>query len=79
MEVPGLGLNWNCSCSLCHSHGNTGPEPHLQPKLQLVAMPYPAPPLLSFFWPPHGPWSSWVRDQIQAAIVTYAQQALLYP
>ena len=27
--------------NLCHSHGNNGPEPHLQPTKQLVATPDP--------------------------------------
>ena len=27
-KFPVQGLNWSCSCSLCHSHGNTGFEPH---------------------------------------------------
>ena len=35
----GRGLNWSCSCVLCHSHSNTGSEPHLQLMLQLVEMP----------------------------------------
>ena len=29
IEVPGQGSNWGCSSGLCHSHGNTGSEPHL--------------------------------------------------
>ena len=33
-------------------------------------------PQFSFFvWPPHGTWSSWARDQIQAADVTCAAAA----
>lgn len=24
------------------------------------------------FWPPHGVWNSWARDQIGGAVVTYA-------
>ena len=35
------GLNWSCSCSLRHSHSNARSELHLQPMLQLVAMPDP--------------------------------------
>ena len=31
--------------------------------------------LLFFFWLPHGIWSSWVRDQIQATVVTYTTAA----
>ena len=29
------------------------------------------PKLFFFFWPPHGTWSSWARDQIQATVATY--------
>ena len=27
------------------------------------------------FWPPHGLWSFWARDQIQAAVATYTTTA----
>ena len=27
---------------------------------------------LFLFWPPHGIWNSWARDQIQAEVATYA-------
>ena len=29
------------AASLCHSHSNAGPEPHLQPTAQLTATPDP--------------------------------------
>ena len=34
------------TADLCFSHGNAGSEPHLQPILQLAAMPDPPPLLL---------------------------------
>ena len=42
-NFPGWGPNWSCSWGLCHSHRNTGSEPHLWPRPQLMAMPDPKP------------------------------------
>ena len=33
------------------------------------------PEIFFFFWPPHGIWSSWARNQIQATVATYATAA----
>ena len=37
------GLIGAVAAGLCHSHSNTGSEPHLRPTLQIVAMPDPKP------------------------------------
>ena len=39
MEVPGLGVKLELQLESHHAHSNTGFEPHLQPVLQLMAMP----------------------------------------
>ena len=40
--VQGLGIKSELQLSLCHSHGNTGSEPHLRPTPQLATTPDPA-------------------------------------
>ena len=37
----GQGSNQSYTCDLCHSHDNTGYEPPLRPKSQLLVMPDP--------------------------------------